>query len=236
MFLVFLTFIGDISSSVTLPDDASAALIVVDNVRDRLKPGSVCITMPTDLGDDVDSIQGIPGDILTHGRTRNCTLRAGEAEPCARANRSTVVSRTWCTRAACPQIAAPSLSLAALSLAGTIENLDVIIAVRAGRHRLVATLPEVTGKVRIIGSRGRSLSSGESKSLPSGGGALTADTSASDPWAQLRLDRADDVDPAFTGRQPGQITPIGTTIDGDEIYQLMRSAHPFPKLPTHTHT
>ena len=103
----------------------------------------------------------------------------------------------------------------------------VTIAMRSGRILLSARLPMVAGNVRLVGSEaaggaGRSnlicassASGGETGALSlCGGGPSGGPGSSGGGWA--------DADEAFTGAQPGQLTSIGTVLDGGGAHQLLR--------------
>jgi hypothetical protein len=111
----------------------------------------------------------------------------------------------------------------ALHLAqNTNPETAVTLLLRPGRFVLAKPLPEVLGTVQLIGSVGR---------LPFSNAPLSPyvgyeeDTCTAD--SQRRLWEWDDADDAYINaghRQPGQSSPIGTTIDGNGRFQLLRTS------------
>ena len=168
------------------------ALIIVDDVEDRLDSASSLCTSSSAVVVD-DSV---------------VSTQALGADVITRGSTGTCTLR------------------AALLLAGKLPG-TTTIALRTGRFRLAAPLPEVQGSVRLVGSAGRTRSM--TATLDEGkGGTLSERTTNGDAQGslphdeQLRMDAADDADLEYREKLPGPAVPIGTTLDGDELHQVLR--------------
>ncbi|KAL3932935.1 MAG: hypothetical protein SGPRY_000499, partial [Prymnesium sp.] len=118
---------------------------------------------------------------------------------------------------------------AALELASTTSMVGKTrVLLRAGRFRLGAQLPEIKGVVEIIGSAGRRKPRSKPKpikaSLSTSGEALKLDPKEIRRLEQKQTDELDDTDLRFQKASTGQTGPIGTVIDGEQRFQLFRTA------------
>lgn len=179
-----------------------AVLIIVDDLEDRMDNSeSRCtVTDGESIDDTLVSTQALGGDVIARGVTGSCTLRA------------------------------------AIELANKMSHRRLVtVALRAGRFRLKSPLPEVQGTLLVVGSAGRTRGT-PSGSLPTGRKGDPSLAPEDEPAnhdsghdskeydTQLKADAADDIDLEFDGRNPGPAAPIGTTLDGDELHQIMRCA------------
>ena len=88
---------------------------------------------------------------------------------------------------------------------------DIVIRMRAGRFRLSAPLPEVLNPVSLIGSIGRNIGSPKKK--------RRSKRTIAPP------DADDNADPYYEDKGGHQLLPIGTTLDGDERWQILRAGY-----------
>ena len=160
------------------------------------EPASSLMIVVDDLEDRIQ-----PGDALPRSRDAACSVTTGTLDRSAK-----VTSRGTCTLRAALEMAD-----------GVSGGGSVVLRLRPGRYRLAGRLPEVQGKVHILGAEGKRGQPKKAPPLPS------------DPAArrkkQLELDTADVFDPHFRPPRPGdeigQRTAIGTTLDGDEQFQIL---------------
>ena len=161
------------------------------------EPASSLMIVVDDLEDRIQP----GGDSPPRSRDASCSVTTGTLDRSAK-----VTSRGTCTLRAALEMAD-----------GVSGGGNVVLRLRAGRYRLAARLPEVQGKVHILGAEGKRGQPKKAPPLPS------------DPAArrkkQLEIDTADVFDPHFRPPRPGdeigQRTAIGTTLDGDEQFQIL---------------
>lgn len=167
------------------------AVVVVDDVQDRVFEG-----VRDDGSANVRGTSSAP-----HAREVVCSVTAGSPP-------QPITSATGhgCTLRG------------ALELALAMSDIPVLILLKAGRFRLAAPLPELKGRIQLIGSE--PLKGNPPASAP-----------ASSVTEQVRSDDADTSDGFYRPRPMGdasaalgQSSAIGTTLDGDARFQILRLA------------
>lgn len=150
----------------------------------------------------VNTVQDFDPKSATPNGLRSCSTRAVPLD--------TVADAIAASLAATPR---GECSLrAALEMASGLAGSPVTIGLRPGRYRLAAPLPDVHGKVRLLGSVGTRTK--QKKKKKKGAAATSADE---DDSADLEFD--------VNQRSGHQLAPIGTTLDGGERFQILRTIY-----------
>ena len=195
-----------------LPHDAVHWLIHVTDVVDALHPV-------------------VSGDVpraAAHAHCQAVEYSDEAMETCTSSNGTADGTGRSCTLRAALELAAQAGAQTAVTL-----------ALRPGRFRLAAPLPEVVGSVQIVGSAGRTTAevpftgqgSGQledasaTAAMPVDRGAswTRENTGAGEGRHARAADEADDIDAEYREVAAGQASPIGTVIDGGDAVQILRT-------------